>query len=507
MKHYLLFITAVLFATSSYAQSLGVTSYNATTPYSQEYRKVIHTSDGNFIAVSSSGLKGRVCKMNAGFIPLWSMEVDSIPFNDVAETNDGNYVIQAYSYRTDFPAGGVYVLKLTPTGTVVFQKNYHDPNGSAAITASGIVKAAGTDNGFVLFGGNCLMMQYMLKCDASGTIQWQKTYIAAFGSGAIFSAITETNGYTVALSTSQNGIPSVGILKVDALGTPVAARTMQSTNGQILYYNCLVKLNSGDYFLWAAPYDIYGAQNYTISNSLSAITCNRISNTSFEATGVFATGNANDDVMLTFIGYNTYYSGFVKLAPSGTIVLQKHSTDLTNRLQCMHGLSLNNGTYLMNGNINANRGMLAVVDESGAGYCSSGNPGCIAQQNYAFTPGSPTVTPNTTNVVASALNYIPTTITYTTSNICGNLIGVEENNAEAGLSVYPNPFSNSVTIERTTAGEVTVNVFDAMGRLVMSKQTSGTKIEIETAALANGIYSLQLIDATGTKTFRVAKNN
>jgi hypothetical protein len=84
--------------------------------------------------------------------------------------------------------------------------------------------------------------------------------------------------------------------------------------------------------------------------------------------------------------------------------------------------------------------------------------------------------------------------------------GINELNAE-GISIFPNPFSTMLTITRAAQDEVTVNIFDAEGRLVMSKQTAGTRIEIETSALANGIYSLQLIDAAGTKKFRVAKNN
>jgi hypothetical protein len=107
--------------------------------------------------------------------------------------------------------------------------------------------------------------------------------------------------------------------------------------------------------------------------------------------------------------------------------------------------------------------------------------------------------------------------TYTDGNGCSasatdNVIvdpctGVNESISLDGVSVFPNPFTTLLTITRIASDEVTVNIFDTEGRLVMSKQTSGTKIEIETAELANGIYSVQLIDATGTKTFRVAKNN
>ncbi len=158
-------------------------------------------------------------------------------------------------------------------------------------------------------------------------------------------------------------------------------------------------------------------------------------------------------------------------------------------------------------------------------FTSSLNTICLDDAAATLSGGSPaggtytgpgvsgtTFTPMTAGNGTHSITY-----TYTDGNNCSatatdNVVvdpctGVNETNGIDGVSVFPNPFSTLITINRIATDEVTVNIFDAEGRLVMSKQTSGTKIEIETAALANGIYSLQLIDATGTKTFRIAKNN
>jgi hypothetical protein len=506
MKFCILCIAAALLSLNIAAQSIGVTTYNSTTLYPQGFSRVIQTSDGGFLTLASTGINGRICKMNANYVVQWAIQMDSLPFQDAVETNDGNYVVQGISYKTDFASSGVHVIKLTPTGTIVYEKFFYDPSFATPVSASGIAKGAGTDNGFVLYGGNCIAMQYLLKCDASGTIQWQYSYAGAFGAGCIMSVVSESTGYACALITTVSTVPSVGILKVDASGTPVAARTMASTNGQTLFSKSLVKLNNGDYFLWAAPYDIYGAQNYTISNSLSSITCNRISNTSIEVTGVFATANTNDDVMLTFIGYNTYYGGFLKVTPAGGMVVQKYSSNLTNMVSPSNGLTLHNGTYLINGTVNNNRGLFAVVDESGAGFCSSNDPGCTMIPNYSITTGTPTVNPVAIGIAASYVTYPFSTIVYSTVNVCGTLIGVPENEAASNATIFPNPFSDKITISREENDIVTLNVINIHGQIVLSKQVSGNTIEVETSSLSNGVYMVQLVSENGTKVFRVVKD-
>jgi hypothetical protein len=124
--------------------------------------------------------------------------------------------------------------------------------------------------------------------------------------------------------------------------------------------------------------------------------------------------------------------------------------------------------------------------------------------------GGSTFTPITAGNGTHVLTY-----TYTDGNGCSGsathtvivnpCTGINEAVVDGGVSVYPNPFSTTITISRAASSDVTVNIFDAQGKLVLSKKANGSKIEIETSELANGIYSLQLVDETGTKTFRVAK--
>jgi hypothetical protein len=158
-------------------------------------------------------------------------------------------------------------------------------------------------------------------------------------------------------------------------------------------------------------------------------------------------------------------------------------------------------------------------------YTSSVNTVCIDDANVTLSGGSPAggtysgtgVSGNIFSPMTAGTGAHTITYYYSDVNGCSDsathvitvnaCTGIEEAVLMNGAAVYPNPFSNSLLIERVSAGKATLNMFDAQGRLVMTKEVSGTKIEIETSGLADGIYSVQLIDADGTKTFRVSKGN
>jgi hypothetical protein len=148
-----------------------------------------------------------------------------------------------------------------------------------------------------------------------------------------------------------------------------------------------------------------------------------------------------------------------------------------------------------------NDGAATLSGGSPAGGTYSG-PGVSGSTFTPMTAGNGT---HTLTYMYSDANGCSASATHTV--VVNPCTGINEAVSADGISIFPNPFSTMITITRVATDEVTVNLFDAEGRLVMTKQTSGNKIEVETAGLANGIYSLQLVDATGTKMFRVAKND
>ena len=76
-----------------------------------------------------------------------------------------------------------------------------------------------------------------------------------------------------------------------------------------------------------------------------------------------------------------------------------------------------------------------------------------------------------------------------------------KNNAIAGFSTYPNPITNNTfTLTSTSNEEKSVMVFNLLGKKVLDTRFSGTKSEINVAAIHAGIYILKVTEAGKTAT-------
>jgi len=75
------------------------------------------------------------------------------------------------------------------------------------------------------------------------------------------------------------------------------------------------------------------------------------------------------------------------------------------------------------------------------------------------------------------------------------------------LTVYPNPAGNQgVFIESSTA-LIHYELTDILGKVMISEQVNGSKVNIATSMLKNGIYLLKVLNTTGYKTFKIVVNN
>lgn len=86
-------------------------------------------------------------------------------------------------------------------------------------------------------------------------------------------------------------------------------------------------------------------------------------------------------------------------------------------------------------------------------------------------------------------------------------VGIGEATAET-VSVYPNPFSNEVTVELNSFdGQVEISVLDMTGRVVFTAIEGGTRAQLDLAQLSNGAYSLVVRGKHGkTAVGRLIKN-
>jgi len=74
------------------------------------------------------------------------------------------------------------------------------------------------------------------------------------------------------------------------------------------------------------------------------------------------------------------------------------------------------------------------------------------------------------------------------------------------VSLFPNPANNTLNVKiDDMTGTAQLRVFDVMGKMVMQQQTSRTVTELDITKLASGIYTLNVSDASGTRTMKFIK--
>ena len=87
------------------------------------------------------------------------------------------------------------------------------------------------------------------------------------------------------------------------------------------------------------------------------------------------------------------------------------------------------------------------------------------------------------------------------SDLMANSTASVKNNAIAGFSTYPNPITNNTfTLTSASNEEKSVMIFNLLGKKVLDTRFSGTKSEINVAAINAGIYILKVTEAGKTAT-------
>ena len=81
--------------------------------------------------------------------------------------------------------------------------------------------------------------------------------------------------------------------------------------------------------------------------------------------------------------------------------------------------------------------------------------------------------------------------------------GIE--NQLTDLSIFPNPFRNSISVLNPRATSIDVLVYDYSGRIIMRSRIEKTRVELDMASMKGGIYFVELRDGTSTSIRRMIK--
>ncbi len=368
----------------------------------------------------------------------------------VQQTNDGGYVFTGYTgISSAYNDYDVYIVKLNSSGGMQWTKTYGDSESN-----SGEYIEQTTDGGFIISGysENYLNFSnqyaFLLKIDAAGTLSWIKKISSPY----LFE-ITSTTCPQNVRQTNDGGFILLGDL-------------VNQTNGASL----LVKTDSLGTLQWTKAYsDISAGMLYEISSGGYVIS--GISNTSNEAT-LLRVNSIGDPVWSRI--YNAPFAYF-------TVACSVRPTTDSGFVFCGQiKSSLDSGSIL-----------LVKTDSLGNGNCF----GTIQ------------------NLIDSTVNLICTSPTYLSSfmNYASGIILHVENYGiniidpcftgiefipQTPITIFPNPFSTSTTLQFTTTPKnAELNIYNLYGQEIKTiKNISANKIEIDRGDLSSGIYFVRLVE-------------
>ncbi len=146
-------------------------------PENYRFNNVIQTEDGGFVLSgyytdSENELAYNIIKTDASGNRIWSYLIetpdDVLPSAvDVLETQEGAIVLAGTVLELAYQGG--YMIKLTPSGDLLWRKNYYDGNRPKRIIQT-------ASNEYLLSGQSKTHNSYLLKVDENGEKLWEYIY-------------------------------------------------------------------------------------------------------------------------------------------------------------------------------------------------------------------------------------------------------------------------------------------------------------------------------------------
>ncbi len=214
---------------------------------------IIHTSDGGYIVAGFSKSNDGDVSGNHGNEDYWIVKLNSTgniqwqkslggnnddEANSIVQTSDGGYIVAGASKSNDGNVSGnhggsdYWIVKLDSAGNIQWQMSHGGSNDDEAYsivqTSDGgyIVAGASKSNNNDVSGNHGDYDYWIVKLDASGNIQWQKSYGGDFEDKAYSIVQTLDGRYVVAGASmslggdviENHGASDYWIVKLDSSG-------------------------------------------------------------------------------------------------------------------------------------------------------------------------------------------------------------------------------------------------------------------------------------------------
>ncbi len=477
----------------------------------------------------------------------------------VQQTTDGGYIVAGYTQSNDgdvtFNHGNsdYWVVKLDATGTIQWQKTY---GGSDYEEATSIQQT--TDGGYIVAGlsesndgdvtghhlGFANSDYWVVKLDASGTLQWEKSLGGDDQERAYSIYQTNDGGYVVAGwaysfngdVTGHHGVPGdYWVVKLDSSGiiqwqkslggsdNDIASSVSQTTDGGYIVAGGAGSTDgdvTGNHFrdYWVVKLDNVGGLQWEKCYGGSSVDgANSIQQTT-DGGYIVGGGSASTDGEVTG-NHNSFDYWVVKIDSSGTLQWEKSLGGSYNE-NCTSIHQTTDGGYIVAGGTPSNDGdvtgfhgtamttndcWIVKLNSSGTiiweeALGGSGNDGasCIQQTSdggYIMAGGANSNDGDVTGNHGGGDCWIVKLSQYT---------GVEENTFDNQVGIYPNPSNGVFTVETNGIVGTTISVIDIVGKVVIIHRTLGSNnVIINMSDVEKGIYIVQMQTEKGNENRKI----
>jgi len=490
-----------LFTQSAYAVAFAKT-YGGM--YGEWARFVQQTSDGGYI------LAGGTTSFGAGSYDIFFIKTDAngnVQWDKafggtdddrvyyVQQTSDGGYILAGFTTSFGASLSDIFLVKTDASGNLQWAKTYGGTDYDLAYSVRQT-----SDGGYILAGetrsfGAGDYDIFLIKTDASGNLQWAKTYGGTGWDGASSIRQTSDGGYIVAGYTASfgAGLSDVFLVKTDASGniswaktyggtsTDGATSVQQTLDGGYIVAGSTISFGAGDYDIFLIKTDASGnlqwAKTFGGGNYDDASSFQQTSDGGYILAGwTTSFGAGLSDVFLV----KTNVNGNLQWAKTygGTDEDGAYSVRQTS-----------DGGYIVAGStisFGASSDDIFLVKTDANGNMGS----CSIIQNASPTVTAPSPMVNTPSPSVSspspAINSPSPTITsptFTVSEPC-----------PLSISEFCQPVSGLITpykggIKVSGSGEFEVKVYNVSGGIIKSvKGKDEVKIE-----LSRGVYFVEVV--------------
>ncbi len=496
-----------LFTQSAYAVAFAKTYGGTGGDWANSVQR---TSDGGYIVAGSTGSFGTggsdilLIKTDARGNVQWAKTYGGAGddyASSVQRTSDGGYIVAGITSSFGAGLSDIFLMKTDASGNVQWAKTYGGTNYEDAYSVQQTL-----DGGYIVagwtfsFGASIYIL--LIKTDENGNIQWAKTYGGTGDDYASSVQRTSDGGYIVAGTTNSFGAGNwdIFLIKTDENGNIIWAKTYRGTDYD--FASSVQQTSDGGYIL-AGYTNSFGAG----SDDIFLIKTDANGNVQWAKTY----GGTNDDraypVQQTsddgyiLAGYTrSFGAGFddiflVKTDANGNIIWAK-TYGGTDQDWAYSVQQTSDGGYIVAGSTwSFGAGLydifLVKTDASG----DIGSCGIVRNASPTLTTPSPTVATPSPSVssVSPTINSPSPTITsptLTVSEPCPLSIS-ESCQIASGIIT---PYKGGIKV--SGSGEFEVKVYNVSGGIVKSiKGKDEVKLE-----LSRGVYFVEVV--SGGKVIR-----